>query len=348
MLKQFLIPAIILFQLHTHAKSMLVDPLHPLSNKTLIKDFLNEVLQTIKKQPDTINDTNEDGYTLLQQALINHAFMENSISQMQHINGPERDILNNNIVAIKVLLNNGANPNIPFPPIQKSHSKEKPQHFLIRATEDSAHPRFPLHIVELLFAYGLDAEARDSKDNTALMRLISLSYAWRKVSEYRANFIQLIVRHTNDINAQNESKETALHQTSTFNDLQTARLLIQSGARLDIRNTQGDTPEEKAKFMAGPIPPYKANRRWYWHFSFSSQFYKMIKLLQQAKTQLTANGSQNKEENENPLNPETPINPPSRSCESILSPTNKNQWRAWPEKESSQGDLRKDRNTFLN
>ena len=314
MLKQLLILAITLFHLHIHAKSMLVDPLNPLSNQTLIRGFLNEAIHIIKEQPDTINDVNEDGYTLLQQALINQAHIENKISQMEHTNGSEQDMLNDSIMIIRVLLNNGADPNIPFP------QSRKKQHFLIKATTDSSQPRFPLHIIELLFVYGLDTEARDPKGNTALMNLIALSYVWKEMPEYRQQFIELFVRYTNNIDAQNNSKETALHRTTTFNDLQTADLLIQNGARLDIRNAQGDTPEETAKFMAGSMPSYKADRRWYWHFSFFSKSHKMIKLLQEAKerSQSITNGSPHKEDSQNLTHTETVTNPSTLSCERTL------------------------------
>ena len=296
MLKNLLIFIVALFHLHIHAKSMLVNPLNPLSDPNIINDFFKEVMDTIRTKPEKINEANEEGYTLLQQALINQTYIEDAASQEKHLNTTKQNILEINITIIKILLNKGADPNIPF--VNKNSYKKETQHFLIKATEKSPEYRFPLHIIELLFEYNLNAEIRDPQGNTILMRLITLRHKWRKIPEYRRGFIQLIIKHTNNIDAQNKDKNTALHFTGKFNDLEAAKLLIEHRARLDIQNTQGETPEETAKSMAGSLPSYKSQHRWYWHFSFIDSInYKIIKLLQTAKEQLPlANGSSQKQE----------------------------------------------------
>ena len=284
MSKNLLILIAVLFHLHIHAKSMLVDPLDPLSDPNLISLLFNEVIDTIRTRPDKINETNEEGYTLLQQALINQAYIENKVSEMDYTNGSEKSILDSNMTTIKVLLNNGADPNITFPVNKNSRNKKETQHFLIKAAETSPNNRFPLHIIELLFEYGLSEEVRDSQGYTALMKLIALRHVWRKIPEYRRELIQLVVKNTNNIDAQNKDKNTALHLTIKFSDLETARLLVEHGARLDIQNAEGNNPEETAKFMAGSLPSHKSQRRWYWHFSFFHKTsYKIIKLLQEAQ-----------------------------------------------------------------
>lgn len=282
MLKNLLIFIIALFHLHIHAKSMLVDSLTPLSDPNLINHFFNEVIDIIRNKSDNINEANEEGYTLLQQALINQIYIEEAVSQAKNLNTTKQNMLEINMTIIKILLNNGADSNIAFPVNKNSRNKKEPQHFLIKAAETFPDHHFPLHIIELLFEYGLNAEVRDPQDNTPLMKLITLPYYVRRTApEYRRNLIQLILKHTDNIDAQNKNQDTALHLTSKFNDLETAKLLVEKGARLDIKNANGNTPEETAKFMAGSFPSHKSQRKWYWHFSFiSPSMYRIIALLQ--------------------------------------------------------------------
>ena len=298
MLKRTLALTCILFHLYAQAHSMMVDPVRPLSGVSIVQELLNEVLQTVKEQPHKINETNKDGYTLLQQALINNALIEDKISQLKDTNGTEHDILNNSRVTVKILLNNGADPNILFPG-DHSQRTNKPQHFLIKAAQPNATPLFPLHIISLLFEHGLDAQIGDAKGNTALLRLIPLLHVWRKIPEYRAGFIRLTVYYTNNFNIQNNEGNTALHLTSRFNDLETARLILQNPVRLDIRNGYGQTPRQVSQFMSSALLPEGKDLRWYWAFSFTSANYKMIKLLEEAEKFQLANGG--------PLHKEKPI-----------------------------------------
>ena len=317
MSKKSLILIFALFHLNAHAKSMLVNPLDPLSDTNLINEFFVEVVRITQEQPHKINDTNKDGYTLLQQALINNAHIEEKVDQLKHTNGVEQDILENSIMTIKVLLNNGADPNILFPE-EKLQKKEK-QHFLIKATQPYIQPYFPLHIIELLFEYHLNGQVRDPHGNSTLMRLIALLYFWKKTPEYRQQFIQLMLNHTSNIDDQNNNKETALHLTSKFNDLQTAPLLIQNGAQLNIKDAHGSTPEETAKFMAGLFPTSRSNLRWYWYISLSSTSFKMVKLLQEAERLQQENGSDfSQHEKEKPLKADTPTKRLSAACARVF------------------------------
>lgn len=316
MLKQILL-TLILFNLHTYADSMLVNPHDPLSDRDLLDEFFDKVIQTVKEHPHRINEANEDGYTLLQLALINNSHIDDKISVMQNKNGTTQNTLEISRTIIKILLNNGADPNIPFPADNsQGNNKHQGQHFLIKATEPNVWPYFPLYIVNLLFEYGLDDQVRDANDNTALMRLVSSRYAWRKISKYRKDFIQIVVNHTSNFNTQNKKGDMVLHLTSHFNDLETARLIIENPVQLDIKNNQGKTPEETAKFMAGPFPSDQSNRRWGWHFSLSSTSYLMVKLLQEEteRRQSTVTSTDPNTENQNSVDTKRTNPLPATSC----------------------------------
>ncbi len=269
-----------------------------------VKEFFDKAVLIVRESSDKINDINENGYTLLQQALINQAYVEEVFSQLENTNGSEEDILDTNLTTIKMLLNNGADPNILFPAEQGRFKKTEKRHLLIRATEGTALPHFPLHIIELLFKYGLNAQVRDLNGNTALMKLIPLLNFWRKMSlsEYREKFIQLLIDHTTDFNAQNNRGDMVLHLTSQYADLETARLLLRNPVRLDISNSQGYTPEQVLKKSTWPSE--KSSAKWNWVFSlslFEQKVYKMLQLLEEAKNGLPANkdnllGSSNKRE----------------------------------------------------
>ncbi len=318
MLKRLFALICILFNLYTHADLMMVDSHHPLADEDLVKDFFNKITQIIKEKTNNLNRIHENGYTYLNQALVNNAYVENKISQLEHINGIEQDILNYSIMTIKILLNNGADPNIPFPE-DKIYKTE--QHFLIKATQLSARPRFPLHIIELLFEYGLDDQARDPKGNPTLMRLIALLHVWKEIPEYRKGFIQIVVNHTTDFNAQNKNGDMVLHSTSQFHDLDTAHLMLQNPVQLDIRNNQKQTPKQVAKLMAGIFPPDTLNLRWYWHFSFFNTNYRMIKLLEETEQtlQLANETIQNGEQIQNSTKDKKSKNPLIAPCRRVFS-----------------------------
>ena len=315
MLKTFLALIVVLFHLQIHAQTMLVNPLEPASIPAFIEEFSKHTLQVVQESPHKINEINEDGYTLLQQALINQALMEQKVAdEMNSTNGSENNILDSNMMNIKLLLDNGADPNIPFPTTRIAPSAYtmvrewgNKEHFLLKAARDyrfsqrlirsrTGSPRlrvlqvplnflFPLHIIELLFDYDLSADITSPNGNTALMEAIATFHSWeRSKREYRSQLIQLILKHTNNIDAQNENGDTALHLASHLGDLQTIRLLIQKGANLSIRNVAGYTPEEKAKSMDSLSVFRKPQYKWYWHFSFLDRTsYKVIRLLQEAK-----------------------------------------------------------------
>jgi len=288
MLKKLSILMIVLCSARIHAALMKGDPVLDLLyiHKDIpINDLFYKTYNTVRKHPEKINDINENGYTLLQQALINQERIEHRAFGTIDINkaATEKDLVNTSIETIKILLNNGADPNIPFP--ASNSKKESRQHFLIKATQSHGF-NFPLHIIELLFKYGLDAQAKDSNNNTSLMRLISLLHVWKKQPEYRRKFIQIVIDHTSDLNTQNNKGNTALHLASHFDDLKTARLLTQYLARPDIKNAQGKTPRQTAQLSSGPFPPDSPNTPWYWYFSFASTHYKIVKLLQKAEERL--------------------------------------------------------------
>lgn len=312
MYQKILLLAMTLFHLHVYAKSMLVNSYDPLSNRNIINGLFEEVVHITRKHPHKINKVNENGYTLLQSALINNYYIDAKISSMQYVSGIDQDMLETSIITIKMLLNNGADLNIPFP--KEKFYEEGEQHFLIKATQPNTWPRFPLNIIELLFEHGLNDQARDIKGNTALMRLISLLNIWKKHSKYRMDFIRTLINHTSDFNAQNNQGDTVLHYTSKFNDLETARLIMQNPTQIDIKNSAGKTPLQISKLLAGVVPSYTSNLKWYWYFSFSSKNYKMVKLLEKTEERLQPPNDSNSSQSRR-----SPISTLTSFCERAFS-----------------------------
>ena len=281
---KILLPLTILFHFHIHAKSMLVDPSAPLSDPDLLEEFFKNTLQIIRESPHKINEINEEGYTLLHQALLNQAYIENALSHTKSPDTKNRDVFNSSVEIIRILLNKGADPNIPFPENENaSKTEDKAPHFLFKVAAIKSIPLFPLHIIELLFEHGLNAEVRDERGNTPLMRLITLHYSWRKIPEYRRRLIHWVAEHTHNIDAQNKNKETAMHLAVLFKDIETARLLAKHGLKLNIQNNRGHTPEEVLTSMIGEFSFF--DRKWT----------KIIKFLREEKKKLQkshfANGS---------------------------------------------------------
>ena len=205
------------------------------------------------------NATDKTGYTLLQ-----------------------KSILNRNTEAARSILDHGAEVNIDFPEIKANGDPSKATPPLIKITIKT--PRIPLELVSLLLQNGLDISVTDQTGNTALIRVVYLLHQWPN-RHYRREFMKLLIRYKININAQNQNGDTALHIASKMGDLDTARTLISSNARLDLVNRQGMTPIQLAKFMSSPIPIHNTGLKWYWYFSFFDNRYKIIRLLQEAETQ---------------------------------------------------------------
>ena len=210
---------------------------------------------------DDINALDNQGYTLLHKAIF-----------MPHE------------VAVKLILEQGADLHIPLPVKEfdkKKYPEGKP---LIEDLIEKGPTRIPLEIVELLFKYGLDVHISTSKKNPfyPLHLVILKRHQWKDLL-YRERWIQFLIDQVN-INLQDHDGNTALHIASFEGDVEITRLLVQAGAKTDIKNNEGRTPMQTAQFMSGSLFGLGAPFKWYWYFSFFGQHYRVIQLLQGGNT----------------------------------------------------------------
>ena len=166
--------------------------------------------------------------------------------------------------AARLLLDNGANAML------KTDSGETALHALANGKHESLeegvrvaqllldrgmngntldkYQRTPLHvaseygsfeIVRLLLDHGTDANMEDDSGETALHKVSCGKYK----SQGGVHVVRLLLDHGGvDVNRQNKKHRTPLHLASYFGMLEIARLLLQSGAKVNVVDDQGDTP----------------------------------------------------------------------------------------------------------
>ncbi len=96
-----------------------------------------------------------------------------------------------------------------------------------------------IDLVRKILKTDVDPDERDSFGGTALHAAM-----FQKSTE----IITLLINHGFDVNAQGLSNGyTPLHDAVWANNLPAAKLMVAAGAKLDIKNHEGQTPMEKAK-----------------------------------------------------------------------------------------------------
>ncbi|CAG0905805.1 unnamed protein product [Cyprideis torosa] len=124
---------------------------------------------------------------------------------------------------VKLLLSNGADPNIP------DKAERTP---LLHASRRHGHQS----IVELLLAHGADVLATDRRGRTPLSEA--------KTEE----LILVMIGLTEDLNRQDQQTgNTLLHSCCLHGSEEAAKRLIEKGARLDVKNSKGETALDIAR-----------------------------------------------------------------------------------------------------
>lgn len=98
--------------------------------------------------------------------------------------------------------------------------------------------RYP-DVVKLLISNGADVSSRNSAGWTALHVSTDL--------EDRPEIARLLIARGADVNASGLDGRTPLHQAAKYQAEKMAVLLISSGARLDVRDNEGNTPYDFAR-----------------------------------------------------------------------------------------------------
>ncbi|KAL8939360.1 MAG: hypothetical protein Q9216_003399 [Gyalolechia sp. 2 TL-2023] len=116
-------------------------------------------------------------------------------------------------------------------------------------------------IIQILLDAGADPSIQNRNGNTPLIRLCSEFSGFTQTDDLfpRIESLKLITRQMKNVNAQNDKKDTALHTLTGIgrarpiisDHFNGARLLIEKGADLNIRNNYGWTPGDIFKAKAG-------------------------------------------------------------------------------------------------
>jgi ankyrin repeat protein len=105
-----------------------------------------------------------------------------------------------------------------------------------------------LEIVQYLMDHGAEMDKRDnSRKKSALLAAAFKSQ--NEVAEY-------LLAHGADINAQAINGFTPLHDAAWVGDYQLVKLLVERGARTDIKNNDGQTALECAEIGRGRAPEH--------------------------------------------------------------------------------------------
>lgn len=142
----------------------------------------------------------------------------------------------NNTVQIKVLLKQGADPNIIGVPQGNAQTEWQPA--LVLATEGHH-----ANVVGMLLGSGANPDAADARGDTALMFAATLG---------EAMIVRLLLAKGANVNAQDGYGVTALSNAVDAGNSETALLLLRGAANPSLADKTGQTPLMEAAHLAHP------------------------------------------------------------------------------------------------
>ena len=225
------------------------------------------------------NIANDDGYTCLSYAVLYDCSKEMFQAIIDHFGDLNATNKNNetallvafgngNKVAISVLLNAGADPNIA------NADGDTPLHYGVRRYGRHISHCLSSDVLQAVIDHGGDVNATNKNNETALLKACengnegaisvllnagadpnianddgdtSLHYGVRIYGKPKwhclsSNVLQAIIDHGGDVNAINKNKETALLKACENENEGAISVLLNAGADPNIANTDGDTP----------------------------------------------------------------------------------------------------------
>ncbi len=168
--------------------------------------------------------------TIKQRLPISQHYLENSNSAKRAINSTNINgysplsiaIINDNFIAVKFIIETGTDVNTLQPVINLPP--------LILALKVSA----PVYMVDYLINAGANINYEDTHGNTPLYYTI-------KEPKY-FDLTDKLIRNGADINKKYESNNTLLHEAALVNNVIGIKLLLDAGMKVDILNSNNQTP----------------------------------------------------------------------------------------------------------
>lgn len=173
---------------------------------------------------------------------------------------PETDIIGH-LEMIRFLLHHGANPNSRLSqtmPLRGVNNFDGRWADLtgatpyLRATQSADLP-----VMRLLLANGADPALQTTNHTTGLMLAAGVGFdegTSHGAAEDVPEAMRICIEHGDDVNAVNDEGYTALHGAAFRGTNDVVKLLVKAGARIDVKNKDGWSPETLAlghKFING-------------------------------------------------------------------------------------------------
>jgi ankyrin repeat protein len=158
---------------------------------------------------------------------------------------------------VTVLLTRGADPNaaLKAPLLMRQHNGGDPSLGLGATPLMRAAKAADLELMQALLEHGADPSRAMANGTTALMVAISGRGAGALTPDLAVfKSVELLLDRGADVNAAAANGETLLHRSVARGDA-FVRLLVERGARLDLKDTAGRTPLDAALGVPAPAAP---------------------------------------------------------------------------------------------
>ncbi|MDP0588378.1 MAG: ankyrin repeat domain-containing protein [Candidatus Endonucleobacter bathymodioli] len=149
-------------------------------------------------------------------------------------------ILNGSHETIKILLDNGANPN------SSNGLGDRPLHSALHRNAFTQTNGIIAGTLKLLIAAGADVNCHNELGMTPLMLMVQHTFYFGQAADTITSIINMMLRNGADIDMADQKGYTALHHATHNSNASIVSLLLKNGANRDIKNKSGATAEKCA------------------------------------------------------------------------------------------------------